>query len=278
MNKNSNAYTFGFSALLVVVVGFLLAAAATGLKPYQARNVKIEKMQNILGSIGVAATPEQAEQMFQQHITDQLIITHDGNVVSDAAYTAFDIDLAKELQKPVEQRQYPLFQASKNDSVFFIIPMSGKGLWGPIWGYIALNADAKVANVYGAQFDHKSETPGLGAEINTHQFQSQYIGKLMFDRDGNYTPIRAVKGGTSAEDLHRVDAISGGTITSNGVNEMIERTVQVYSPFFRKYEAGRVGEVSADEIGEAELESTEQSGGLGEAGAESETEKTQNGN
>jgi Na+-transporting NADH:ubiquinone oxidoreductase subunit C len=277
MNKNSNIYTFGFSALLVVVVGILLASAAIGLKPFQMQNIKIEKMQDILGSVGIFADVEDAENVFNQHITQQLILTHEGEVVVDAAYEAFDIDLAKELQKKPEDRLYPLFKATKNDSTFMIIPMRGKGLWGPVWGYIALDADLNINNVYGAKFDHKSETPGLGAEINTTEFQKQFVGRKIFDQDGNYVSIKAVKGGVPIEDMHRVDAISGGTITSNGVNEMIERTLRIYLPYFQAFEAERVKEIPADQVEDPELIAPDAAGGISpEAGAESETEVPRN--
>jgi Na+-transporting NADH:ubiquinone oxidoreductase subunit C len=273
MDKNSNAYTFGFSALLVVVVGLLLASAATGLKPFQARNIKIEKMQNILGSIGVEASTADAEDLFNKHIINQILITSDGELVTDADFTAFDIDIAKELQKKPENRIYPLFQAEVNGEKFFIVPMRGKGLWGPIWGYIALNANQNVRQIYGAKFDHKSETPGLGAEINTTAFQQQYVSKFIFDADGNYVPVQAVKGGVSIEDMHKVDAISGGTITSNGVNEMIARTLKVFLPFFKAYEKQNIQSVPADELEDPELNSPDMSEGISsEAAAESESE------
>jgi Na+-transporting NADH:ubiquinone oxidoreductase subunit C len=272
MDKNSNVYTFGFSAALVVVVGILLAAAATGLKPFQARNIKIEKMQNILGSIGVEATPTDAETLFNNHIVEQLVLTSDGKMVEGAEYSAFDIDLAKELQKPHENRLYPLFRAEVNGERFFIVPMRGKGLWGPIWGYIALDANQNVRRVYGAKFDHKTETPGLGAEINTTAYQQQYVSKMIFDADGNFVPVQAVKGGVPSDDMHRVDAISGGTITSNGVNEMIDRTLRVYIPYFREYEKG-LQTIPAEEVEDPELISPDAAGGISpEEGADNESE------
>lgn len=262
MNKNSNIYTFGFSAALVAVVGLLLASAAVGLKPFQDKNVRNEKMQNILSSIGIETLPAQAEEKFNQFITEQLILNHQGEIVANAEFTAFDIDLAEELKKTHEERQYPLFISEMDGKKFFIVPMRGKGLWGPVWGYIALDATMKVYNVYGAKFDHKSETPGLGAEINTAPFQQQFVGKLIFDEEGNYTPIKAVKGGAPDDDMHAVDAISGGTITSNGVNEMIKRTLQVYVPYFKEYAKGDTEALSSEEIKSAETISKEGSGNV----------------
>ncbi|HET6245964.1 MAG: NADH:ubiquinone reductase (Na(+)-transporting) subunit C [Bacteroidetes bacterium] len=274
MNKNSNIYTFGFSAALVIVVGLLLASAAIGLKPFQSANVRIEKMQDIIGSVGISATPAQAEEKFNSIIKEQLVLTSEGKVVDGAEYTAFDIDLSKEIKKPHEKRQYPLFIANLDDKKFFIVPMRGKGLWGPIWGYIALDASMNVFNVYGAKFDHKSETPGLGAEINTTEFQKQFVDKLIFDEGGNYKPIKAIKGGVAAGDMHAVDAISGGTITSNGVNEMIKRTLEIYVPFFKEYTTTGLETIPAEQVEDAETISPDAAGGVSaEEGAESETEE-----
>jgi Na+-transporting NADH:ubiquinone oxidoreductase subunit C len=247
MNKNSNTYTFGFSAALVVVVGILLAVAATGLKPYQDKNIRIEKMQNIIGTVGVEASPAEAETLFNQYITDQLILNSEGEIVTGLDVTAFDLDLAKELKKKTADRYYPLFKSEMNGDVFYIVPMRGQGLWGPVWGYIAMDGKGNIDNVYGAKFDHKTETPGLGAEINTSQFQNQFVGKKIFDADGNFAPIKAVKGGVAPGNLHEVDAISGGTITSNGVNEMIERSMRVYVPYFKSVAEGTVTVKELDE-------------------------------
>lgn len=120
----------------------------------------------------------------------------------------------------------------KTKQVFYIIPVRGKGLWGPIWGYIALEGDMNT--VYGVSFGHKSETPGLGAEIETVKFQQQFNGKKIFDQDGDFVSIKAVKGGALPDNIHGVDAVSGATITSDGVTEMFRRTLSNYIPYFKK--------------------------------------------
>jgi Na+-transporting NADH:ubiquinone oxidoreductase subunit C len=234
MNKNSNKYTLIFASTMVVIVAVLLALASIGLGPYQAQNVKTEKMRNILASIGVKSEAREAEKLFNQHNKEQLVLNNKAEPVSNGI-TAFDIDLKKELDKAksgkADEQLFPLFVFNKDGKLYYVIPVRGKGLWGPIWGYIALEGDMNT--VYGASFGHKGETPGLGAEIDTEGFQKQFVGKKIFDESGNFVSIKVIKGGAAPNDLHGVDAISGGTITSNGVTEMLKRTLNYYIPYFK---------------------------------------------
>jgi Na+-transporting NADH:ubiquinone oxidoreductase subunit C len=237
MNKNSNKYTFIFASVMVVIVAVLLSLAAIGLGPYQAQNVKAEKMQDILSSIGVISEARQAEKLFNQHIKEQLVLNSKGQPVTNGI-TAFDVDLKKELDKvrtgKADEQLFPLFVFNKDAKLYYVIPVRGKGLWGPIWGYVALEGDRNT--VYGASFGHKGETPGLGAEIDTEGFEKQFVGKKILDESGNFVSVKVIKGGTSPEDAHGVDAISGGTITSNGVSEMLKRTLNNYVPYFKAVE------------------------------------------
>lgn len=234
MHKDSNKATFLFSSGLVVFIAILLSVAAISLAPYQAKNIRTEKMKNILTSISVHAETGGAEQFFNQYITKQIVLNNKGEEVTGNV-TAFDIDLKKELDKikigKTDEQLYPLFICNKGGKSFYIIPVLGKGLWGPIWGYISLEGDMNT--IYGASFGHKSETPGLGAEIETEKFQQQFIGKKIFDESGNFVSVTVIKGGESPTDLHGVDAISGATITSNGVTEMFKRTFGNYIPYFK---------------------------------------------
>jgi Na+-transporting NADH:ubiquinone oxidoreductase subunit C len=234
MNKNSSSFTFIFSSVMVIVVAVLLAAAAIVLGPYQAKNVRLEKMQNILSSIGVKTTREESEKLFNQYIKEQLVLNSKGEPVTEKI-SAFDIDLKKELDKArlgnADKQLFPLFVFNKDGKLYYIIPVRGKGLWGPIWGYIALEGDLNT--VYGASFGHKGETPGLGAEINTEEFQKQFAGKKIFDETGNFVSVKLVKGGAAPQDIHGVDAVSGGTITSDGVSEMLQRTIGSYLLYFK---------------------------------------------
>ncbi len=234
MDVNKNSYTFTFSAILVIVVAAVLAFAAESLKPMQKENMRLEKMQNILASVKIEATPEEAKEKFDQYIVEQKLLNSKGEVIAPQGKTAFDIDVVKEFKGLDEdERNYPLFIFEDNGERKYIIPLAGKGLWGPIWGYVAFNGD--MNSVYGSTFDHKTETPGLGAEIKETWFQERFIGKEIFSDSGEYESIEVVKGGSGSDgNPHKVDGISGGTITSKGVGEMIERTLKIYVPFFKQ--------------------------------------------
>jgi len=189
-------------------------------------------MQNILASVKVEATPDEAAAKFEQYIVEQVMLDNDGNVVSPEGLTAFDIDVVKEFKTlDIEKRNYPLFVFEDNGARKYIVPMAGNGLWGPIWGFVAFEGDMNT--IYGSTFDHKTETPGLGAEINQPFFQDKFIGKTIFD-GSEYVSVEVVKGGADVEGKsHMVDGISGGTITSKGVGEMMQRTLNVYVPYFK---------------------------------------------
>lgn len=234
MHKDSNKATFLFSSVMVVVIAVLLSVAAISLAPYQAKNVRIEKMKNILTSVGIEAASGEAEKLYNSYISRQLVLNNKGEEVTGE--TAFDIDLKKELDKAKKGKQdeqlFPLFICEKDGKSFYIIPLRGKGLWGPIWGYISLEGDMNT--IYGASFGHKGETPGLGAEIETEKFQVEFSGKKIFNESNEFVSVKVVKGGAAPGDLHAVDAVSGATITSDGVTEMLKRTLLNYIPYFKK--------------------------------------------
>ena len=154
------------------------------------------------------------------------VINHLGQIQEGSA---FNIDLSKELRKDSIDQSYPLYIAEIEGEARYIIPLRGKGLWGPIWGFISLENDLNT--VYAAVFDHKSETPGLGAEINRPFFQDQFTSKTIM-KDGEFVSITVDKKGAKG-DIHKVDGISGGTITCNGVNDMIEERLSKYLPYFK---------------------------------------------
>lgn len=237
MNKNSNGFTFGFASVTVIAVAVLLSLAAIGLGPYQANNIRLEKMQNILSSIGIKTEAKESEKLFNQLIKEQLVLDTKGNPV-EGNISAFDIDLKKEQDKArtgeADKQLFPLFVFNKDGNNYYVIPVRGKGLWGPIWGYIALEGDMNT--VHGASFGHKGETPGLGAEIETEAFQQQFVGEKILDGSGNFVSVKLVKGGADPKNLHAVDAVSGGTVTSNGVTEMLHRTLGYYISYFKAKE------------------------------------------
>jgi Na+-transporting NADH:ubiquinone oxidoreductase subunit C len=230
MDRNSNGYTFLFAGIMVVVVGALLAFAATSLKPMQDINVKNEKMQNILSTIGVTdVTREEAQGKFDEFIKEQLALKVDGS--TDETVNAFTIDLKAELRKDVEVQRFPLYVAEKDGNKFYIIPLRGVGLWDAIWGYIALNDDFNT--IAGVSFDHKGETPGLGAEIKQQWFLDYFKDEKIFDKDGNLTGVAVAKGNNDKvnKDDNKVDAISGATITGDGVTDMIKERLAHYKQY-----------------------------------------------
>jgi Na+-transporting NADH:ubiquinone oxidoreductase subunit C len=235
MDKDSNKATFLFSSVMVVIIAILLSITAISLAPYQAKNIRIEKMKNILTSVAIDAETSETEELYEQYITQQIVLNNKGEEVT-GTITAFDIDLKKEMDKTktgkADEQLFPLFICNKGKKSFYIVPIRGKGLWGPIWGYISLEGDMNT--IYGASFGHKSETPGLGAEIETEKFQQQFIGKKIFDESGDFVSITILKGGASPNNMHAVDAISGATITSKGVTEMLKKTLSNYIPYFKK--------------------------------------------
>ncbi|MBS4012880.1 MAG: NADH:ubiquinone reductase (Na(+)-transporting) subunit C [Bacteroidetes bacterium] len=225
----SNKYIFLYASAMVVIVAVLLSVAATVLTPFQEKNVRIEKMQNILSSMSIESTKKNAEDVFAKHIIESKVVNYLGEAIPG---DAFEIDLLEENRKDISLRRLPLFVATLNSDTLYVIPLHGAGLWGPIWGYVSLKSDLNT--IMGANFDHASETPGLGAEISTPVFESQFTGKKLYDNNGVFRSVKTIRGGADVSDNHGVDGISGGTITSNGLSSMLEQGLKVYEPFFKK--------------------------------------------
>jgi len=221
---------------MVLVVASALAFTASSLKDLQASNVRKEKMQNILATIGVETDGEQAETLYNQYITGELSLTSDGGY--DEKVSAFEINLNNELKKPVNEQRFPLYEASVDGEKYYIVPLRGAGLWNAIWGYIALEEDKNT--IKGAVFDHIGETAGLGAEITQEWFQNRFLGEKVFDENGNLVGINVSKTNNDPKDLdkddHEVDAISGATITGDGVTNMILERLNHYLPYLKAAE------------------------------------------
>ncbi|MFI3261820.1 MAG: NADH:ubiquinone reductase (Na(+)-transporting) subunit C [Rikenellaceae bacterium] len=241
MNKQSNTYIIGYSIVLVVVVAIVLSFTALTLKPIQQANVEVEKMSDILSSVGLyqAAEADKAADKatfvkaeYAKYIVESFLVNDKGEKQNADAAETFAVlnNLKAELAKPKDQITLPVF-ISKNNAgkTNYVFPVYGTGLWGPIWGYIALSDDLNTVD--GVVFDHKSETPGLGAEIATPAFQGQFVNKTIFD-NSTFVGIQVLKGaGSSKGNDHAVDAISGGTITSRAVQAMILDCLDIYKPF-----------------------------------------------
>ncbi len=240
MNKQSNLYIFLYSSVMVIIVAALLSLASTALRPFQQKNIETEKKLDILKSVGGAKEVGTAKNKheyvgneFKKVIVEQFVINQKGNRTEGV--DPFTVNLKVEFAKPANEQNLPVFVAKMDDGTQkYILPLLGRGLWGPIWGYISLNDDFNT--IYGASFAHKSETPGLGAEISTSDYQSQFRGKQIF-RNENFVSVSVVKGGASSNDPFSVDAVSGGTITSQGLEDMIKNCLSGYQEFFKKSKA-----------------------------------------
>jgi Na+-transporting NADH:ubiquinone oxidoreductase subunit C len=230
---------------MVIIAAAVLSTAAMLLKPYQEKNVAIEKMGGILASAKLdGIETENTIEMFNKYVVEEVVVDQDGNVVESfkegakETAKAFSLNLKTQLYKKSkgENFELPIYIIEKDGIKTFVFPLRGTGLWGPIWGNMALADDFKT--VRGVTFDHKGETPGLGAEITTESFKSQFEGKTIFDDKGKFTSIKVVKGGAKTlaadQQIHGVDAISGGTITSHGVDDMLKNVLESYLPYINK--------------------------------------------
>lgn len=248
-NKEGNGYTFGFAIALVVVVGTLLASIAMWTKPFKDKNDMVKKQISILKALlpkneSDKITRKNAEDQFINYVdlNEALVLNASGGVI-EGVYDKdgsiingdpFDIDIKQEYKdkkRDEANRNYPLFVAEYNGEKAYIIPVIGKGLWGPIWGNICLASDMKT--IQGASFDHKSETPGLGAEIKQGFFTDRWVAEEITNDSGEFMPFEIVKDNSGSEKMSKVDGITGGTITSKGVEEMVNRCLKPYVAYFK---------------------------------------------
>lgn len=244
MNKNSNTYIITYASVMVIVVAAVLSFTSLSLKNIQAENVRVEKMGDILRSIGEGGdadkVPDKAayiKEMYAKYIVDSYAVNEAGDKIDGADAFNILLNLKKEYDKPAAERELPVFVSRNAEGVeSYILPTWGTGLWGPVWGYVALSSDWNT--ITGVVLDHKGETPGLGAEIATPVFQAQFKGKQII-KDGKVVGISLVKGGAKEGDMYGVDAISGGTLTSIGVENMLKDDLKGYANYIDKQLAGR---------------------------------------
>ncbi|MFT5859764.1 MAG: Na+-transporting NADH:ubiquinone oxidoreductase subunit C [Flavobacteriaceae bacterium] len=238
VNKDSNGYTFAFAISLVVVVGTLLAGIALWTKPFQDKNDEVKKKMNILKAMlpekeADAVTRKNATEEFDKYVdlNDAIVLDINGQLKDTPA---FDVDIKKQYRDKTlsdEDRDYPLFIAEIDGRTAYIIPVVGNGLWGPIWGNICLDEDMRT--IKGATFDHKGETPGLGAEIKQAFFVKGWLGEAIVNDEGVVVKFEVVKDKSGAANQEKVDGITGGTITSKGVEEMVNRGLKPYVAYFK---------------------------------------------
>ena len=227
--------------LLIVGIASILTFTARTLKPLQDENVRNEKMQNILSTVGVNVTREEAESNYNKFIIQELSLKLDGSI-NESLNPFSEIDLVKELKKDYNNQHFPLYVAEIDSKQFYIVELRGFGLWDAIWGYISLKSDFNTIN--GVSFDHKGETAGLGAEITKDWFKESFIDEKVFNKNGQLVGITVLKGNNdpsnSDKDDHEVDAISGSTITGDGVTDMIKERLNNYLPYLEKLEIAQL--------------------------------------
>ena len=241
INTDKNSYTIIFAAIMVVVVGSVLAFFSSSLKEKIGENERLEKQQNILYAMGVNENEDEGSVNFvptdkvagefSKYIVEQLVIEGDQITKNDQAYL---IDLKKQLSlgKKGETQKLPLLIGEKDGKRFYIIPMYGSGLWDAIWGFVSLDSELVVQGVY---FDHKGETPGLGANIKQRYFMDDFTGETVLNGSAEYVGIKVAKGNNDPtnkiKDDNEVDALAGATITGNGVTAMIKERLKLYKPY-----------------------------------------------
>jgi Na+-transporting NADH:ubiquinone oxidoreductase subunit C len=240
---DKNSYTLIFAVIMVFVVGAVLAGMFSFTKPLITVNEEIEKQQNILYALGINENDEssanfvstdKADGLFKQYVSKQIVIEGDKVTENDKAYL---IDVKKEQTraKDGETRRLPLFIGkNKEGKTLYVAPIRGKGLWDAIWGYVAVDKDMVVQ---GAYFDHKGETPGLGANIKQRFFMDDFYGEHLLSEAGVFKGITVAKGNNDPKNEDKtdneVDAIAGATITGDGVTAMIKSDLKLYMSYFK---------------------------------------------
>ncbi|GAB1856653.1 Na(+)-translocating NADH-quinone reductase subunit C [Flavobacteriaceae bacterium MHTCC 0001] len=240
MDTDKNSYTIIFAIGMVVVVGALLAFTASSLKPNITENKRLEKQQNILYAMGVNENDESsatfvstadAPELFKKYIKKQLVI-QGGEVIEDDQAYLIDVKKEQANAKSGLERRLPLFVGEKDGKTYYIAPIRGKGLWDAIWAYVAMDENMVVQ---GAYFDHKGETPGLGANIKQRFFMDDFIGEHL-KSNGKFKGITVAKGNADPNNEDKidneVDAIAGATITGDGVSAMIKSDLKLYVSYF----------------------------------------------
>lgn len=228
INKDSNKYIIIFASIMVIVVTLILSLTHQVLEKTQLKNEHIDKMSQILRSVRITTDNKNAEAKFGEVITEMYLINSKGEVIPNSHQDLFSISMKYELSKREDERTLPVYIAKIDGKTKYILSLYGTGLWGALWGYVSVDEDGNT--IYGADFNHDSETPGLGAEISTTWFSDEFIGKQLF-KDNVFKSIAIVKSGKVTSDKDYVDGISGGTITGKGVESMLYHSLDAYSKF-----------------------------------------------
>ncbi len=232
INTNSNVYIIVYSVVMVLIVAFLLAFVSKALQSKSDANVAIDKKSQILAALNIRnLASDQIEAKYSEVVVADQVLDSNGNIVKDGK--SKDADGFTMSSKDIDENNVPLYVCKVNGETKYVVPVYGMGLWGSLWGYISINSDGKT--VFGAYFSHQSETAGVGALITEEKFQNQFKNKVIFDDSGRVM-LSVVKIGKKVEGLSvdsRCDAITGATLTSNGVDGMIKTSLKYYANIFK---------------------------------------------
>lgn len=232
MKTNSNSYTIVYSVIIVVIVAFLLAFVSQALKPMQDANVALDKKKQILNSLNIRDLNDaQADARYKEVVVADRVIDEKGKVLLPGTIGGENAGFKLE-SKDYKEGKLALYICRVNGETKYVVPVYGMGLWGPISGYIALNADKST--IYGVYFNHESETAGLGAEIKDNKaWQEKFQGKKLFKNGDDKTIALSVE--KKVEDpTTQVDAVTGATLTSNGVRDMLHEALGKYLVFINQ--------------------------------------------
>ena len=235
----STRYVITFILILTSIVALALAGLTEVTKKQAKLNEEIFNKRAIMLAIEDYLPDNKKEDDFSDEEVvelfgskvEQLVIDVEGNIVEGKL--ADEVDMAKERKKDDAVREWPLYIYTSGSEKYYILSVRGSGLWDEIWGYIALAPDLNT--VVGTAFDHKAETPGLGAEIKDNpSFPKSFVGKKIFDDNGAYVSVEVRKGGALAGNMHQVDGLTGATVTGNGVSDMMYDGIQYYLPYLEE--------------------------------------------
>lgn len=233
MNTNKNSYIIIYSAVLVIIVAFLLAFIFQALKPMQDVNVALDKKKQILAALNIRGLDDAASaDKYKEVVKADKVVDAEANEV-EAGEQGGEKAGFKLNSADYKEGRLAVYECEVDGKKKYVVPVYGMGLWGPIWGYIALDEDKNT--VYGAYFNHDSETAGLGAEIKDSQaWQDQFKGKKIFSADGQGVAIAVKKKADVRNPESECDAVTGATLTSDGVSLMLQESFAKYKSFLKK--------------------------------------------
>lgn len=229
-DTSSNAYTITYAVVIAVIVAFLLAFISSSLKARQDENVALDKKKQILASLNVRDVDnEEASALYDKMIVADRIIAEDGSVVAEGRQGGTNDGFLCN-GGSMKEGKLALYVCDVDGQTKYVIPVYGMGLWGGISGYIALNEDRQT--VYGAYFNHESETAGLGAEIkDSKAWQDQFKGKNVFAEGKSDIALSVLKKSDIKNPATECEAVTGATLTSVGVSDMIHDCLSKYTNF-----------------------------------------------